>query len=403
MTEKIGVALIGTGNVALLHVLGYRNFPHAEIRAICDKNLTRSKNFKKEAMLPTSTKVYKNSEECVRDENVDLIEVLTPHSQYEKNVIEAAEAGKHVSVQKAPTLTLSSYDRMVTALKKAGRKFRVYENYRYHPPYIRALELIQNKEIGTIGAVNMRNYLSGNAPGDYRGNKLRSPFYSFNWRYKEEENYKASNLFDDGYHRSSIIQAFMGDMRENFIPITAVRAYVGWQKIGGTFEMDVPAVVIYETQNPEVYGTWNASYSQDLPFHTNYFGVDEFLEIAGSKGIMFVNGCVGNLFVGCECGGPGKPGVYWFSRNGSEITAPFPEAGTWKSDCTMKTDFSQSFIDCTRHFASLLARDNWFEDNDPRPIGPETGRNLLRINIAVIRSIRNNGSRILINDIKDGP
>ena len=44
-----------------------------------------------------------------------------------------------------------------------------------------------------------------------------------------------------------------------------------------------------------------------------------------------VPGCTGNLFAGCECGGPGKPGLYWFTRD-SDVNedGSIPEIGTWK-------------------------------------------------------------------------
>jgi hypothetical protein len=167
-------------------------------------------------------------------------------------------------------------------------------------------------------------------------------------------------------------------------------------------KLDSPAVVVYETKKPDRYGTWNVNLVSNLPMHSNYFACDESLEITGNEGIIMAPGCTGNLFVGCDCGGPGKPGVYWFSKGNREIP-PFPDAGTWKADCSMPTDWSQSFIDCTRHYASTLARDEWFDDKDPRPIKAEQGRQILQINLGVIRSLRSDGARARLADIVDGP
>ncbi len=69
----------------------------------------------------------------------------------------------------------------------------------------------------------------------------------------------------------------------------------------------------------------------------------------------------------------------------------------------MKTDWSQSFIECTRHLASVLARDEWFDKNDPRPIQAEQGRHILRINLAIVRSMRMDGRKVPLKDIQDGP
>jgi predicted dehydrogenase len=399
MARKLGVALIGTGNIALMHTLGYKNFPDAEIRAICDLNVGRAKSFQEETELPSSVKIYKSSAECVKDDSIDMVEILTPHKSHEPLVIEAAEAGKHISVQKPPAMTLSSYDRMVSAADKAGVRFRVYENFRYHPPYVKAFELIKQGVIGRVEVVNIRMWNTFKGFGEYRGSKWRFPKSTLLWKKRDDQCYKAPTMFDDGYHKQSMIQGFLGDLPTNFEPVTAVRSWVGWQKIKKVVKVDMPAVTIYETKKASRYGTWNANYVNALPLHSNYFSCEEYLEITGRKGIIIVPGCTGNLFIGCDCGGPGQPGTYWFSQDeGKE-----GEAGTWKADCSMETDWSYSFIDCTRHFASLLAKDEWFDDSDPRPLQAEKGRQILAISLAMIRSLRVDGNKVNVKDIKDAP
>ena len=69
----------------------------------------------------------------------------------------------------------------------------------------------------------------------------------------------------------------------------------------------------------------------------------------------------------------------------------------------MKTDWSQSFIDCTQHLASLLAKDEWFDPKDPRPLDAKKGRYILAMSLAIIRSVRKDGAKVLVKDIKDTP
>jgi predicted dehydrogenase len=404
MSRKLGVALVGTGNIALLHVLGYNNFPDAEIRALCDTNPKRAKAFQVEMGLPTSIKLYNSSEECYKDDNIDLVEILTPHASHEVLAVEAAEAGKHISVQKPPAMTLSSYDKMTNAAKKAGVRFRVYENFRYHPPYVKAMELVQNDIIGTVLSVNIRMWNSVKAPGDYRGHKYRFPLHTLKWKMKEGETYKTPNLFDDGYHKHSIVQEFLGDIPGYQQPVTAVRAWSGWERLYGLVKIDYPSVVIYETNKANRYGLWNVNTGKRIPFQSDYFACDESLEITGSRGIIMAPGCTGNLFVGCECGGPGKPGVYWFSAdNDVDEESEAPEVGTWKSDCSMDTNWKYSFINCTRHLASLLARNDWFDDKDPLPVKVEQGRHIHRIGLGAVRSVKNDGIQVKLKDVIDGP
>ena len=402
MVRKIGVGFIGTGNIALLHTLGYKDCPDAEIVALCDLSSKRATAFREEAGLPASVKVYKDVSELCRDDRVDMVEILTPHASHESLAVQAAEAGKHVSVQKPPAMTLSSYDRMVDAARKSGVQFRVFENFRYHPPYVRAFELIKDGTIGQVKSVDVHMWVSIKSAGEYRGSKLRFPLRTLLWKNKEYQNYKAPALFDDGYHKHSIIQEFLGDLPRNSEEVTAVRAWCGWQRIMKAVKIDSPAVVIYETGKRDRYGTLNLIMVPDMPLHSNYYTCDEFLEITGSNGLIMAPGCTGNLFVGCECGGPGKPGTYWFSKDDGE-TSPFPGAGAWKADCSMPTDWSQSFIDCTRHYASILARDEKFDDHDPRPLWAERGRHILQITLAIIRSLRTDGTRVRVAGITDGP
>ncbi|MBN2151534.1 MAG: Gfo/Idh/MocA family oxidoreductase [Candidatus Lokiarchaeota archaeon] len=403
MPRKIGVGIVGTGNIALLHTLGYKDCPEARIVALCDLNRGRAESFRAEAGLPASVEVYDSINKLYSNDKVDLVEILTPHASHAPLAVAAAEAGKHVSVQKPPAMTLSSYDHMVNAAHKAGVRFRVYENFRYHPPYARAFQLVRDGVIGRVEVVNVRMFGSVNCVGEYRGSKLRFPLHTLLWKIKESQNYKAPTLFDDGYHKHSIVQGFLGDVPGNEARVTAVRAWCRWQRLYKLVQLDSPSVIIYETAKANLYGTWNANVVKNLPMHSNYFGCDETLEITGSDGIIYAPGCTGNLFVGCECGGPGKPGVYWFSKEAGGHAPPFPAAGTWKSDTSMPTDWSQSFIDCTRHLASVLARDEWFDDRDPRPIHAEQGRQILKINIAIIRSLRNDGAKATLASIIDGP
>ena len=58
MPRKIGAGLVGTGNIALLHTLGYKDCPDAEIVALCDLNRGRAESFRAEAGLPASVEVY---------------------------------------------------------------------------------------------------------------------------------------------------------------------------------------------------------------------------------------------------------------------------------------------------------------------------------------------------------
>jgi len=147
----------------------------------------------------------------------------------------------------------------------------------------------------------------------------------------------------------------------------------------------MPAIVIYKTKSSARYGVWNVSVGPKLPIRSDYYGCDEFVEIQGSKGIIYINGCTGNMFVGCDCGGPGTPGVYWIDSKGN-----------WHSDCNLKTNWKWSFINSTQHFINAIR-------NDTEPIlSGKDAREILQITLAAVKSIRSNFQDIPCKSIVDG-
>ncbi|TFF89480.1 MAG: Gfo/Idh/MocA family oxidoreductase [Promethearchaeota archaeon] len=367
---KLKALFVGTGRISDLNALGYLDSNDAEIYAVCDLKYGRAK---KRADKWGAKKIYTDYNEALKDDNIDLVEVLTPHALHERMVVQACEAGKHVSVQKPPALTLGEMDSMIRAAEKNRVKFKVFENFRFHPPYQSAMDLIKNGVIGDVMTVNCRMWNS------VKAKQWKVPLLTWFWRIKEKHNYKMPMIFDDGYHKHSIIHMFFKGNT-----IKSVQAWKGGYRIYKIIKVDAPAVIIYKVSNKK-HGTWNTSIAHNLPIKTNYYGCDEFVEIQGQKGIIFINGCTGNMFAGCNCGGPGRQGVYWIDENGD-----------WYEDCSMKTDWKYSFINSTKHFIQCIK-----EDLDPELNGKDA-KEILQISLAIVKSLRSNNVDIPVDSIKNG-
>jgi len=372
LSNKVRVGFIGVGRASTLNGLYYKASDDAEIVALCDKN--KKKLFKKaEEFSISKDSIYTNIDEFLKKADIDAVEVLTPHSLHRDQVVAACEAGKHVSVQKVPCLTLRQFDEMRSAARKANVKFKVYENFQFHPPYRKAMELIKEGSLGKAMAVNIRMWNSIKPLSDW-GVELRSLL----WRIKESENYKLPFLFDDGYHKHNVIHLFLGK------DIHTVQAWKKGFRAYKIIKLDIPAVISYKTKGNE-YGTWNISMAHALPIHSDYYGCDEALEIQCERGIIWVNGCTGNMFMNCKCGGPGEPGVYWID-----------EQGKWHSDCSMPINWKYSFIECSRDFIDAIR-----EDRSPYRSGDEA-RHVLQVDIAMVASLRSGSMDFKVSAIKDG-
>ncbi|MHA2012584.1 MAG: Gfo/Idh/MocA family protein [Candidatus Helarchaeota archaeon] len=369
--KKIKVLIVGTGRISDLNALGYLQNDDAEVYAVCDLKYKRAK---RRADKWGAKVIYTDYTDALKDENIDLVEILTPHALHEKMVIEACEAGKHVSVQKPPTLTLNQMDNMIKAARKNGVKFKVFENFRFHPPYMFAMDLIKKGVIGDVMTVNYRMWMAQNPLSMWK-----VPLLTWQWRIQEKHNYKLPTLFDDGYHKHSIIHMFFSPHK-----IRSVQAWKGGFRIYNLIKIDTPAVVIYKVSKTK-YGTWNSSMGTKLPIKSDYYGCDEYIEVQGEKGIIFINGCTGNMFVGATCGGPGEPGVYWIDENGD-----------WHCENKMETNWKYSFINSTNHFIKCIK-----EDCTPILNGKDA-REILQIALAMVKSLRSNNIDIPVNTIKNG-
>ena len=72
-----------------------------------------------------------------------LVQVLLPHHLHCEAALAAMDAGKHVSLQKVMTTTVADADRLVERAKTASGVFRVFENFIFYPPVMKAKELIE--------------------------------------------------------------------------------------------------------------------------------------------------------------------------------------------------------------------------------------------------------------------
>jgi hypothetical protein len=145
-------------------------------------------------------------------------------------------------------------------------------------------------------------------------------------------------------------------------------------------------VIIYETKAKNKYGLWNVSLGNKLPIKSDYYGCDEFVEVQGENGLIFINGCTGNMFCESSATGPGPPGVYWMD-----------ESGKWHEYIAMPTNWKHSFINCTRHFIDALVK----EDTIPQ-LEPKIARYILQIDLAVIKSTRLDAQPVQVDRITDG-
>jgi predicted dehydrogenase len=273
-TEKFKAAMIGVGDITTLHYPGYQHSDFAELYKLCDVNEELLKGRSKEWDIQNITTDYK---EVINDPKVDIVEVNLPHHLHKKMVVEALNAGKHVACQKPIATSVADAEAMVEASKNNEGSFRVLENFVFYPPYVKARELIQAGEIGD--PLTIRFKMSSSLFGS-----RWIPLSSELWHLKESENGMGQIVFDDGYHKLSVAMFFFGQ----------VASVMGF--IDRSFRyIDAPAQLMWRYKDNQVLGSFDTSFSPNLHIASKYFPADERIEIVGTRGIINLTQCTGQL------------------------------------------------------------------------------------------------------------
>jgi predicted dehydrogenase len=347
--KPIRVAIVGCGRISDLHQRAYLGRQDARITVVCDTNKSVARQ---KARAWGVEKICTDFQQVLEDPDVDLVELLTPHHLHCSMTVQAAQAGKHVSVQKPMALCASEADEMIKAADKAGVLLRVYETFVYYPPAVRAKEMIEAGEIGEVHAVRMH---VNTGTGD---TAWKVPLSAWLWRFNEKQCGGGPLVFDHGYHLFSLGYYLGGPVEKVFawIDQTPVKEAAGIVKI------DAPAMIAFKYKAAHRYGQFDIEYTPNMRIISDYYADDDRIEIIGDKGILFINQYTTKTV--------DLPALMLF-KNGK--TTPVPVTGT---------DWQDSFTAATVDFIEKLG-----SGGQPRLDGP-TGKAVLQFTLAAIQSAR---------------
>ena len=197
---KLKCAIVGCGRISDLHAPGYLKNPNADIYAVCDVEKEKAQAKANEWGVKKEN-IYTDYTQMLKDDQIDAVELLVPHNLHAPLTIEVCEAGKHISVQKPMANSIKECDAMITAANKAGVKSRVFENFRFYPPYLLAKEVIDKGRLGRISSIHIK---LGTGSGGWE-----VPIEAWIWRLNREECGGGPICWDDGYHKFSIARWFI--------------------------------------------------------------------------------------------------------------------------------------------------------------------------------------------------
>ena len=123
MSERIGIGVIGAGDISHSHLLAYRgraNRELARVVAIADVDEARAKA---QAKTYEIERTYTDVAQLLADPEVQAVSICTPPFLHVEQSIAALRAGKHVICEKPVSPTLAGLDAIAAAEREGGRTF----------------------------------------------------------------------------------------------------------------------------------------------------------------------------------------------------------------------------------------------------------------------------------------
>lgn len=349
--NHLNIAIAGCGKVAHLHAKAILQMENASLKAAWSRSKNSALKFSNEYNI----RPYQDISDMVKENDIGLVIVCTPHPFHLESCIQSANAGTHVLVEKPLASTLQDCDSMIDACKRNGVKLGVVSQRRWYEPVRRVKEAITNGKIGVpaLGTVTMLGW------------RDRDYYDADEWRGTWDME-GGGVLVNQAPHQLDILLWLMGDIEE---------VVASWDNLNHPYiEVEDTAVAIIRFKNGAI-GNILVSNSQKP-------GIYGKVHIHGKNGASAgVQTDGGAMFIAGMTGITEPPVNDIWSIPGEEH---LPEK--WKKEDAKF--FSE--IDPTVYYMKCQIedfRDAIFEEREPMVTG-EMGRKTVELFTAIYRSKR---------------
>ncbi|EHK2349750.1 Gfo/Idh/MocA family oxidoreductase [Clostridium perfringens] len=233
--KKLKWGILGPGNIA-------RDFAQAlnrvngEVYAVASRNKERAEKFARENNVK---KAYGSYNEIIKDENIDVVYIATPHSNHYEYIIKSLNNNKHVLCEKAITVNERELEE---ALKIAREKNLVLEEAMtlFHMPlYEKVIKKINKKDLGKVNMVQV-------SFGSFKEYDENNRFFNLDLA--------GGALLDIGTYALSFARYFLSSMPEEILS-TVKKAKTG---------VDEESGIILKTKEDEI-ATISLAFRSKMP------------------------------------------------------------------------------------------------------------------------------------------
>ena len=227
------IGIVGLGWVAGAHIETFKKVTGAQVVAVCSRRKQDAKEL--EAKFGIPLKVYSNYKQMLADPDIDVIDICTPHPLHPAQAIAAAQAGKHLIIEKPIAIDFKNTLAVRAAVKKAKVQAMVCFEVRYSRQAMAIKDTIERGLVGDLhyGEVD---YFHGIGPW----------YGQYEWNIKKSMG--GSSLLTAGCHAVDLLLHFMGGAVEE---VTSY-ATKSKSKFFTPYEYDTSSVTILKFKDGSV-------------------------------------------------------------------------------------------------------------------------------------------------------
>ncbi len=237
---KIGI--VGTGGMANFHALEFQKIEGVQLACACDIDAARVNAFTQKHGIPAA---YTDFPRMLKEGGCDAVSVVSTDATHAALSLQAIAAGKHVLCEKPLATNAADARAMAEAARKAGVIHMVNFSYRNSSAWQRAVQLVQNGELGTIRhfqAHYLQSWLCSTDWGDWK----TSP----NWLWRLSTSHGSHGALGDiGVHLLDFATAPVGHPSRVFCHLKTFDKAPGGRIGDYTLDANDTALILLECAN----------------------------------------------------------------------------------------------------------------------------------------------------------
>lgn len=151
MSKTIPVGILGCGGIFNAHATPLKTFQDeklCKVVAVAESNPERRGGILER--FGPDTLIFSDYREVLALPEIEAVDILLPHHLHMPATIAAAEAGKHVLVEKVMARNVYECDQMIAACEKAGVSLTICHDRRYHGEWQALKEIVDSGVLGEI-------------------------------------------------------------------------------------------------------------------------------------------------------------------------------------------------------------------------------------------------------------